>query len=77
LKWFYLKDSSAVGHDTCLPKFVDVLEAVAKKSWKNILSAEEKTIADKLFGKILQIKEADGQTMIGTEIAAVFLRRRI
>jgi hypothetical protein len=32
---------------------------------------------DRLFDKILRIKESDGQTMMGTEIAAVFLKRRI
>jgi hypothetical protein len=77
LKWFYLKDSLVAGHDTCLPKFVDVLEAVPKKSWRNILTAKEKLVADKLFEKVLQIKESDGQTMIGTEIVVVFLKCRI
>jgi hypothetical protein len=75
LKWFYLKDSSAAS--TCLPKFVDVLESVLKKSWKNILTSKEKTVADKLFERVLQIKESDGQTMMGTEIFTVFLKRRI
>jgi hypothetical protein len=51
LKWFYLKDSCVAGRDTCLQKFVDILEEVPKKSWKNILTAEEKTVADKLFEK--------------------------
>jgi hypothetical protein len=77
LKWFYLRDPSTAGRNTCLPKFVDVLEATPKKSWKNILTAEEKVVADKLYEKILEIKNTDGQTMIGTEVAAVFLRRRI
>jgi hypothetical protein len=48
---------------------------VPKKSWKNILTAKEKIVADELFEKVLQIKESDGRTMIGTEIVAVFLRR--
>jgi hypothetical protein len=60
-----------------LPKFVDVLEAVPRKSWKNILSPEEKPAVDRLFDKILRIKESDGQTMMGTEIAVVFLKHRI
>jgi hypothetical protein len=35
LKWFYLRDPSTAGRNTCLPKFVDVLEAMptlAKKT---------------------------------------------
>ncbi|KAM0856774.1 hypothetical protein ACQ4PT_048851 [Festuca glaucescens] len=67
LKWFYLRDPSTAGRNTCLPKFVDVLEAMPKKSWKNILTAEEKVVADKLYERILEIKNTDGQTMIGTE----------
>jgi hypothetical protein len=74
-KWFYLKDSSATS--TCLLKFVDILEAVPKKSWKNILTSEEKPVADKLFEGVLRINESGGQTMMGTEIVAVFLKRRI
>jgi hypothetical protein len=77
LKWFYLKDSSIAGCDACLPKFADVLEDVPKKSWRNILTTEEKSVADKLFEKVLRIKESDGQTMIGTEVVAVFLKHRI
>ena len=77
LKWFYLRDPSTPGCNTCLPKFVDVLEATPKKSWRNILTAEEKITADKLYDRVLKIKDADGQTMIGTEVVAVFLRRRI
>jgi hypothetical protein len=75
LKWFYIKDSSA--SDMQLPRFTDVLEAVPRISWKNILSPEEKPTADKLFKRVLRIKESDGQTMIGTEIAAIFLKRRV
>jgi hypothetical protein len=77
LKWFYLREPSTAGHVTRLPKFVDVLEAMPKQSWKNILTAEEMIVADKLFERILETKESDGQTMIGTEIVAVFLRRRV
>jgi hypothetical protein len=75
LKWFYIKDSSVA--KMCLPKFVDVLEAVLKKSWKNILTSEEKPVVDRLFDRILRIKESGGQTMMGTEIVAVFSKRRI
>jgi hypothetical protein len=75
LKWFYIRDSSAI--DTQLPQFTDVLEAVPKKSWKNILSPDERPTVDRLFERFLRIKESDGQTMIGTEVAAVFLKRRV
>ncbi|KAK1653019.1 hypothetical protein QYE76_070824 [Lolium multiflorum] len=75
LKWFYVKDSSTT--ESQLPRFADVLEAKPRHSWKNILSPDEKTTADKLFAKFLRIKESDGQTMIGTEVAAVFLKRRV
>ncbi|KAK1653482.1 hypothetical protein QYE76_071287 [Lolium multiflorum] len=75
LKWFYVKDS--VTTESQLPRFVDVLEARPKDSWRNILSSDEKAVADELFTRFLRIKEADGQTMIGTEVAAVFLRRRV
>ena len=30
-----------------------------------------------MYDRILEIKDADGQTMIGTEVVVVFLRRRI
>jgi hypothetical protein len=76
-KWFYLRDQSTSGGNTGLPKFVDVLEATPKKSWRNILSAEEKITADGLYERILEVKDADGQTMIGTEVVAVFLKHRI
>jgi hypothetical protein len=50
---------------------------VPKRSWKNILSPKEKPAVDRLFDRVLQIKESEGQTMMGTEIAAIFLKRRI
>jgi hypothetical protein len=75
LKWFYIRDTSTI--ESQLPRFSDVLEAKPKKSWKNILSPDEKPTVDKLFDRFLRIKEADGQTMIGTEVAAVFLKRRV
>ena len=75
LKWFYIKDSSTI--QSQLPRFSDVLEAKPKQSWKNIISPDEKPAVDKLFDRFLRIKEADGQTMIGTEVAAVFLKRRV
>jgi hypothetical protein len=75
LKWFYIRDSSVA--DTQLPQFADVLEVVPRRSWKNILSPEEKPTTDRLFERFLRIKESDVQTMIGTEVAAVFLKRRV
>ncbi|KAK1692759.1 hypothetical protein QYE76_009456 [Lolium multiflorum] len=61
-----------------LPGFLDnspnslalhVLEAKPKDSWKNL--SPERAAADELFAKFLQSKEADGQTMIGTEVPIV------
>jgi hypothetical protein len=40
-------------------------------------NSEEKTIADKLFERVLDIKEFDGQKMIGTKVFAVFFKRRV
>jgi hypothetical protein len=53
LKWFYLRDRPASGHHSDLPKFSDVLKAPPKKSWQNILTAEENPVADKLYEKVL------------------------
>jgi hypothetical protein len=50
---------------------------VPRRSWKNIVSPEEKPTVEKLFERVLRIKVSDGQTMIGTEVAAVFLKRRV
>ena len=75
LKWLYVKDS--LSPESQLPRFADVFEAEPKNSWKNILSPDERVAADELFAKFLRIKEADGQTMVGTEVAAVFLKRRV
>ena len=58
----------------CLTKFVDVLEAMPKRS---ILTPEEKPVADKLFDRVLQIKEFDGRTMMGIEVMVVFMKHRI
>jgi hypothetical protein len=55
-----------------MPVFEDVLEAVPKKSWQHTLSAKEKVIADKLYEKVLDLKNAGGQTMCGTEVPALF-----
>jgi hypothetical protein len=65
LKWFYIRDSPTA--ELQLPCFCDVLEAKPKQSWKNTLSPDEKPAVDRLFARFLQIKEAGGQTMIGTE----------
>ncbi|KAK1613753.1 hypothetical protein QYE76_019270 [Lolium multiflorum] len=45
-----------------------------------LISSDEGNVilpVDKLFDRFLRIKEADGQTMIGTEVAAVFLKRPV
>ncbi|KAK1614376.1 hypothetical protein QYE76_019893 [Lolium multiflorum] len=76
-KWFYLRDIPATGHRSNMPPFEDVLEATPKKSWQNALTAEESEVADQLYEKILDLKSAGGQTMWGTEVVALFLKRRV
>jgi hypothetical protein len=50
---------------------------VPKKSWQNALTAEEGEVADQLYEKILDQKSAGGQTMSGTEVVVLFLKRRV
>jgi hypothetical protein len=76
-KWFYLRDLPALGHRSDLPEFEDVLEATPMISWQNILTTDAKVVADKLYEKVLELKNAGGQTMSSTEGAALFLRHRI
>jgi hypothetical protein len=64
LKWFYLKEPSTAGSNTCLPKFANVLEAVPKKSWKNTLTTKEKIVADRLYERILEIKSTNDSCRI-------------
>jgi hypothetical protein len=56
-KWFYLRDQPTSGHNTGLPKFVDVLEETPKKSWRNIFTAEEKVVANGLYEKDFRSEE--------------------
>jgi hypothetical protein len=39
--------------------------------------AEEIEVADQLYEKILDLKNAEGQTMCGTEVVTVFLKRQM
>jgi hypothetical protein len=52
-KWFYLRDQQASSNRSYLPKFLDVLEATPKKSWRNIPTAEEKSTSDELYERVL------------------------
>ncbi|KAK1681280.1 hypothetical protein QYE76_042128 [Lolium multiflorum] len=76
-KWFYLRDIPVSGQRSNLPPFEDVLVAQPKKSWRNTLSPDESAIADKLFEQVVDLKNAGGLTMCGTEVVSVFLRRRV
>ena len=76
-KWFYLRDTPVSGRRSNLPPFEDVLVAQPKKSWRNALSPEESTIADKLFDQVVDLKNTGGLTMCGTEVVSVFLQRRV
>ncbi|KAK1698514.1 hypothetical protein QYE76_015211 [Lolium multiflorum] len=51
--------------------------AQPKKSWRNVLSPEESALADKLFEQVVDLKNAGGLTMCGTEVVSVFLKRRV
>ena len=76
-KWFYIKDEPTEDHPASFPTFKDELIAKPKKTWANDLSAEEKVIAEDLYQRVQAIRIVGGQTSNGTEIAALFLRRRI
>jgi hypothetical protein len=76
-RWYYLRDTPVPGRRSNLPPFEDVLVAQPKKSWRNALSPEESAIADKLFEQVINLKNAGGLTMCGTEVVSVFLKRRV
>ncbi|KAK1606384.1 hypothetical protein QYE76_030057 [Lolium multiflorum] len=76
-KWFYLRDTPVPGRRSNLPPFKDVLVAQPKKSWRNTLSPDESVVADKLFEQVVDLKNAGGLTMCGTEVVSVFLKRRV
>ncbi|KAK1628229.1 hypothetical protein QYE76_002544 [Lolium multiflorum] len=76
-KWFYLRDPIVPGRRSNLPPFDDVLVAHKKKSWRNAVSPEERATADKLFERVVILKNTGGLTMCGTEVVSVFLQRRV
>jgi hypothetical protein len=41
------------------------------------LTAEESSLVDQLYEKVLDLKNAGGQTMCGNEVVSVFLKRRV
>ncbi|KAK1681509.1 hypothetical protein QYE76_042357 [Lolium multiflorum] len=49
----------------------------AEEILANVLSPEESALADKLFEQIVDLKNAGGLTMCGTEVVSVFLRRGV
>ena len=61
----------------CTPPFEDVRVIKTKKSWKNTISAEESEVVEELYGRLQELRSINGQEMLGTEFAALFLRRRI
>ena len=70
-KWFYVRNKSAPYSRSGLPNFEDVLEAKPKRSWKNIVAAEESSVVETLYSRVRKLK------MLGTEFAALFLKRRV
>ena len=76
-KWFYIKDELTEDRSASFPAFEDVLVAKPKKTWANSISAEEEDVVEALYQRVQSIRMVRGQTSIGTEIAALFLKRRI
>ncbi|KAK1619021.1 hypothetical protein QYE76_024538 [Lolium multiflorum] len=74
-KWFYLRDIPVSGWRSNLPPFEDVPLAVPKKPWRNTLTGEESALADQLYEKVMDLKNAEGLTMCGTAVVSVFLKR--
>ena len=76
-KWFYLREENASQFRSTLPTFEGVKEIKPKKSWKNIVSAEENEVVEELYSRVQELMSINGQEMLGTEFAALFVRRRI
>ncbi|KAK1642613.1 hypothetical protein QYE76_060418 [Lolium multiflorum] len=66
-----LRDPLVPGRRSNLPPFEDILIAHQKKSWRNILSPEERVIADRLFDQVVVPKNTGGLKMCGTEASTV------
>src|SRR4051812_17695749 len=60
-----------------MPPFVDELKVTPKKSWRNVLTAEELPVVDELYAWLQEVKDAGGRVMLGTDIPALFMRRCI
>ena len=76
-KWFYIKDEATDGHPINFPPFEDVMIAKPKKTWANIIPAEQEEVVETLYQRVQKIRLVRNQTSIGTEIVAHFLKRRI
>ena len=66
--WFYMKDRKSTTGRSGLPQFVDVLSAQPKATWRNTLSAEERSAAEELYQKLQGLMETGDQTMVGTKV---------
>ena len=76
-KWFYIKDEAKDDHPINFPPFKDVMMAKPKKTWANIILAEEEEVVEALYQRVQKIRLVRNQTSVGTEIVAHFLKRRI
>ena len=76
-KWFYLREDNAPQFQSTLPPFEDVKVIKTKKSWKNIILTEESAVVEELYGRLQELRSINGQEMLGTEFAALFVKRRI
>ena len=55
-KWFYLREDNAPQFRSTLPPFEDVKVIKMKKSWKNIISAEESAVVEELYGRLQELR---------------------
>src|SRR3954470_2914061 len=75
-KLFYLRED-APSSRSLLPLFRDVAKIVPKKSWKNTIVAEEKEVVEELYGQLQDLISVNGQKVLGTEFAALFMKHHI
>ena len=72
-----MRDENAPQFRSGLPPFEDVRVIKTKKSWKNAISAEESEVVEELYNRLQDVRSVNGQVMLGTEFAALFIKRRV
>jgi hypothetical protein len=77
-KWFYIKDQMAVASDKYGLPFFDANQSLTKlTTWDAPPSEAEVKVIKPLLTHIQRLKSAAGGGLIGTQLMAFFLRRRI